>query len=135
MVQIKLEKIRPITKQTQLLVLGLFEGESELLFKALGHDLSPVLKELVENGEFTSTFGSNYLLPTFGKIGPKRIMLTGLGKKGKVFEGICKNCCWKDIAQGSGAWTRGIQSCAVFCARRRPCRSNFRRYLFVHIQI
>ena len=83
MVQIKLEKIRPITKQTQLLVLGLFEGESELLFKTLGNDLSAVLKEVVENGEFTGTFGSNYLLPTFGKIGPKRIMLTGLGKKEK----------------------------------------------------
>jgi len=48
MVQIKLEKIRPITKQTQLLVVGLFEGESELLFKTLGNDLSPVLKEVVK---------------------------------------------------------------------------------------
>ena len=83
MVQIKLEKIKPSTKQTQLLVLGLFEGEPELLFKTLGNDISSVIKEVVENGEFTGTFGSNYLLPTFGKTGPKRIMLTGLGKKEK----------------------------------------------------
>jgi leucyl aminopeptidase len=83
MVQIKLEKVKPGMKQTQLLVLGLYEGEPELLFKRLENNLSSVIKEIVENGEFTGTLGSNYLLPTFGKIGPKRIMLIGLGKKEK----------------------------------------------------
>ena len=83
MVQIKLEKVKPGMKQTQLLVLGLYEGEPELLFKRLENNLSTVIKEVVENGEFTGTFGSNYLLPTSGKIGPKRIMLIGLGKKEK----------------------------------------------------
>lgn len=81
MIRINLEKTKPDTKQTQILVLGLFEGEPELLLKRLENGLLSLVKEILENGEFTGTFGSSYLLPTFGKIGPNRIMLIGLGRK------------------------------------------------------
>jgi leucyl aminopeptidase len=112
MVQIKLEKVKPGMKQTQLLVLGLYEGEPELLFKRLENNLSSVIKEIVENGEFTGTFGSNYLLPTFGKIRPKRIMLIGLGKKEK-YSKTMQEYAGKISLEVQELGLREIQSCAV----------------------
>jgi leucyl aminopeptidase len=83
MIRIKLEKVKAGIKQTQLLALGVFEGEPDLRFKGLENNSSSAIKELVENGEFTGSFGSSYLLPPSGKVAAKRIMLIGLGKKEK----------------------------------------------------
>ena len=83
MIRIKLEKVKAGIKQTQLLALGVFEGEPDFHFKGLENNSSSAIKEIVGNGEFTGSFGSSYLLPTFGKVAAKRIMLIGLGKKEK----------------------------------------------------
>ena len=83
MIRFKLEKVKTDMKQTQLLALGIFEREPELRFKGLESNVSSVINEIVENNEFTGSFGSIYLLPTFRKISAKRIMLIGLGKKEK----------------------------------------------------
>jgi leucyl aminopeptidase len=83
MVQIKLEKAKLSQKQTSLLALGVFEGEMDLQSKELEIDLLSTIQEILENKEFKGIFGSFYVLPTYGNMPMKKIMLTGLGKKEK----------------------------------------------------
>ncbi len=49
MIRINLEKTKPDTKQTQILVLGLFEGEPESLLKRLENSVLSLMKEILEN--------------------------------------------------------------------------------------
>lgn len=96
MVQVKIEKARIDQKQTQLLVIGLFEGEQDF---TQSKELDPVvfssIKETLENKEFRGTFGTWILVYTLGKGPMKKLMLLGLGKKEKFTVESARICAGK----------------------------------------
>lgn len=96
MVQVKIEKARIDQKQTQLLVIGLFEGELNFSqSKELDPAVFDSIKETLENKEFRGTFGSWVLVYTLGKGPMKKLMLLGLGKKEKFTDESARICAGK----------------------------------------
>src|SRR5919199_634399 len=84
MVQVKLEKGIMGQKQTQLLVIGVFEGEQDFPHsKDLDPTIFTSIKESLQNKEFRAIFGSSLLVYTLGKGPMKKILLLGLGKREK----------------------------------------------------
>jgi leucyl aminopeptidase len=69
--------------KTDLLVLGMFKGHKiSGSAKSVDEELGGVLKELSGNEKFDGDIGKSVILSsTFGKIGAKRVLLLGLGKK------------------------------------------------------
>ena len=84
MAQIKIEKARIDQKQTQLLVIGMFENEQDFSHsKELDPTIYSTIKEILHNKEFQGIFGSIVIIHTMNKGPMKKIMFIGLGKKEK----------------------------------------------------
>ena len=68
--------------KADLLVIGMFKGEKFTgSAKGVNEALGGVLKDLTGDEKFEGEIGKNVLLnSTFGKIGAKRVLLTGLGQ-------------------------------------------------------
>lgn len=84
MLNIEVDTGRILEKKYELLVLSVFEGEavsgvSEEIDKALGREISKMLK----TPEFEGKPKQISLLHTHGRIGIRRILLVGLGKREK----------------------------------------------------
>src|SRR5919199_1539063 len=96
MVQVKLEKGIMGQKQTQLLVIGVFEGEQDFPHsKDLDPTIFTSIKESLQNKEFRAIFGSSLLVYTLGKGPMKKIMLLGLGKREKFTDESARICAGK----------------------------------------
>src|ERR671939_545042 len=96
MVQVKIEKAKIDQKQTSLLVIGVFENESDFSqSKELDPAVFASIKETLENKEFRGTFGSSVLVYTLGKGPMKKIMLLGLGKREKFTDETARICAGK----------------------------------------
>ncbi len=96
MVQVKLEKVNINQKQTSLLIIGIFEGEQDFPHsKDLGPEVSNSIKELLENKEFRGIFGSSVIFYSLGGEPMKKIMLLGLGKRGKFTNETARICAGK----------------------------------------
>src|SRR5919202_4807997 len=84
MVHVKVEGVRIDQKQTPLLVIGIYEDEKEFLrSEEFDPDISSTIKEIIENKEFKGSFGSSLILHMTHRGLIKKIMLIGLGKRGK----------------------------------------------------
>ncbi|MEM3517622.1 MAG: leucyl aminopeptidase [Nitrososphaerales archaeon] len=83
--EIFVESGRIEEKITELLSLGLFEGEKELTGVAKHIDtlMNGVISDIIKTGDFTAELNQTLLLYTHNKIKPKRLLLVGLGKKGE----------------------------------------------------
>jgi len=71
--------------ETDLLVVGLFSDVKGLdkLNAELNKKLDGAIERLIALGDFKGKEGTNAIIYTDGKIGAKRLMLVGLGEKGK----------------------------------------------------
>lgn len=84
MAHIHVEKAKIGQKQTQLLVIGVFENEQDFVqSKELDPVIYSTIKEIFHNKEFRGTFGSIVVIPTMNKGPMKKIMFIGLGEKEK----------------------------------------------------
>src|SRR5918912_2694500 len=84
MAHIHVEKAKIGQKQTQLLVIGIFENEQDFIHsKELDPVIYSTIKEIFHNKEFRGTFGSIVVIPTMNKGPMKKIMFIGLGEKEK----------------------------------------------------
>lgn len=82
MVKIKIENAKISQKQTSLLVIGIFENESDFpQSKELNSEISIAIKEILENKEFFGAPGSSIIIHTLGKGSMRNILLLGLGKR------------------------------------------------------
>jgi len=96
MVQVKVEKAKIDQRQTSLLVIGVFEGDMDIMqSKELDPAVFASIKETLQNKEFKGTFGSSILVYTLGKGPMKKIMLLGLGKKEKFTDESARICAGK----------------------------------------
>lgn len=84
MAHIHIEKAKIGQRQTQLLVIGIFENEQDFVqSKELDPAIYSTIKEIFHNKEFQGTFGSIVIIPTMNKGPMKKIMFIGLGEKEK----------------------------------------------------
>jgi leucyl aminopeptidase len=84
MIQIKVEQARIDQKQTALLVIGVYENESDFNYSnSLDSSLSNTILEILSNKEFIPVLGARLIIPTMNKGPMKKIMLIGLGEKEK----------------------------------------------------
>ncbi len=74
---------KPESEKLDALVLGVFEGEKKLSadVAAIDKAMGGMIAEVVSGAEFTGKAGSHVLLPTMGKIGARRLLLLGMGKR------------------------------------------------------
>ena len=83
MVKLIAEQIPATSKQTSLLVLGVFENEFEDIMNELygiSKTIVEMVQRIVKDKEHTGSFGSSCIVHCF--TGPiQRIMLLGLGEK------------------------------------------------------
>ncbi len=79
--------------KTDVLVLGMFEGEKlSGQAKEVDEVLGGVLSGLVTDEKFVGASGNSIMLnSTMGKIGAKRVLLLGLGKKSGLTSAIVRN--------------------------------------------
>jgi leucyl aminopeptidase len=75
----------PLAKKTSVLVLGLFEGDkgTEPLLKGADQALGGEISRMRKNGEIRGSFAETTLLPTYGKLASRFVLVVGLGKKEK----------------------------------------------------
>jgi len=84
MVSITVQDAKFDQLETALLVVGIFENESDFFTSNdLDSTISSTIIELIENKEFKSSLGSTLILHMMGKGLIKKIMLIGLGAKDK----------------------------------------------------
>ena len=84
MVSITVQDAKFDQLETALLVVGIFENESDFFTSnELDSTISSTIIELIENKEFKSSLGSTLILHMMGKGLIKKIMLIGLGAKDK----------------------------------------------------
>ncbi|BCG46755.1 Cytosol aminopeptidase PepA [Citrifermentans bremense] len=74
----------PMQHATAALVIGCFEDASDGLFAACDQALDGYLTTLIESSEFSGKPGATLLLHSMGKLPAQRLLLVGLGKKGKI---------------------------------------------------
>lgn len=94
-IAVKAQKGDVLSSDADLLAVGVFSDVSEKsLVKILDEKLSGGIKRVQELGDFDAKTGANCLLYSDGKIGAKRILLVGLGKR----KDISLNCLRKAAA-------------------------------------
>ncbi|MGQ9718661.1 MAG: leucyl aminopeptidase [Nitrososphaerales archaeon] len=81
--EINVESGRIEEKVTELLALGLFEGETELtgIVRYVDDLLSGAIIDIIKAGDFTGKLNQNLLLYSHNKIKSKRLLLVGLGRR------------------------------------------------------
>ncbi|HXX95727.1 MAG TPA: leucyl aminopeptidase [Candidatus Bathyarchaeia archaeon] len=84
MVSITVQDAKFDQLETALLVVGIFENENDFFASNdLDSTISSAITELIQNKEFKRTFGSTLVLHMMGRGLIKKIMLMGLGARGK----------------------------------------------------
>ena len=86
MTKIDLLTADPLKKKTGALVLGLFEEEKTLspLLSSVDSALGGEIARMRKNGEIRGKAGETTLLPTYGRLSARFLLLAGLGKAGSV---------------------------------------------------
>jgi leucyl aminopeptidase len=76
----------PMAKKTSAVILGIFEETKGLdaLVKTADQALGGEIARMQKNGEIRGTFSETTLLPTYGKLPARFVMIVGLGKKEKL---------------------------------------------------
>ena len=102
-----------VTKiQVPALVVNLFEGveSPEGATGAVDRSLDGAISQLIKDGEIKGKKGEFTLIHTFGRIGPSRVLVVGLGKEGKLDEEVVR-----EVAAGSSRYIRrlGFQKVAT----------------------
>ena len=102
---INFQKGTPLEIVGDCLLVGLFEEEefSSGELNRVNLALDGSLRPLFDEGELVGKSGTSTLIHTLGKIAPKRILFTGLGKRDSVTEKVIK-----DVFSTAIRKTRGI---------------------------
>ena len=88
--KIGIGKIKPEEIKKDILVLGLTKEQAKALKKS-GKGAEKIAGEVISSNDFDGDDKKTYLIPTFGRIKTKRILLLGLGEEKKInFEKIRK---------------------------------------------
>jgi len=76
----------PLAKKTSALILGIFEEDkgTDALLKAVDQALGGEIARMRKNGEIRGSFGETILLPSYGKLSARFVLIAGLGKKEKL---------------------------------------------------
>jgi leucyl aminopeptidase len=83
----------PLQIAGDCLVVALFEGEefTSGVLESANQALDGSLKQLSDEGELVGKSGTSTLIHTLGKVTPRRILFTGLGKRNSVTEKVIKD--------------------------------------------
>ena len=102
---INFQKGHPLEIAGDCLVVGLFEEEefTSGILEPANLALDGSLGQLSDEGELVGKSGTSTLIHTLGKVTPKRILFTGLGKRDSVTEKVIK-----DVFSAAIRETRGI---------------------------
>ncbi len=84
--QIELIDISESDIETDALILPLSEGDDASIYKDINDSLNGLLGDILNKGEFEGREDQTYIIHTFARIRPQRILLSGLGKRGTVNE-------------------------------------------------
>lgn len=86
MTKIELLTSDPLTKKTTALVLGLFDDAKGIdeRIKEVDHALGGEIARMKKNGEIRGSLGETTLLPTYGKLPARFVVLAGLGSREKL---------------------------------------------------
>ena len=83
---IKVIKDNPIKVKTPVLMVSMFEKENLLdgINKEIDQGLDGAISQIIDEGEVKGAKGELTLIHTFGRIGPSRVLIIGLGKEGNL---------------------------------------------------
>ena len=82
--KIEIDSSNPMQHDTAALVIGCFEDARDDLFAACDEALDGYLASLLESREFSGKHGATLLLHSMGRLPAQRLLLVGLGKRGKI---------------------------------------------------
>ncbi|MFN3479181.1 MAG: leucyl aminopeptidase family protein, partial [Thermodesulfovibrionales bacterium] len=82
--QIEVIDLRELAVDTEALILPLCEEEEITVYKDINDSLGGLIEGILKKREFEGKEDQTYLIHTQGRIGPERIILTGLGKRGDL---------------------------------------------------
>ena len=99
--------------------MGLLEGEefTSGTLEPANLALDGSLKQLSDDGELVGKSGTSTLIHTLGKVTPKRILFTGLGKRDSVTEKVIKDVVSAAIRKARGiGLTKVVVAIDTFCS-------------------
>ena len=76
-------EVLPLENDVDGLIVYMFEGELPEILDKADKLLKGEIKRCFKRGEFNGKDGEAYTLPTYWKSGPKKLIITGLGKRDK----------------------------------------------------